>query len=203
MMNRVEKKIHNLLPLLLLFTLGGIFGFIYEEVFYFVDLGYIVKRGTTLGPWIPIYGFGAVLILLITKHLRQNPFAVFGASMIVCGEIEFVTGYVLYHMLEIRLWDYNTEIWNWGNIGGYICARSVLFFGMSGLFLIYVVYPIILWMQERLGETVFCYVSVLMAMLFVLDILFSLWRGRLYLCACYEAYHGCGSTFLSIFPFLW
>ena len=175
----IEKKIHSLLPLLLVFTFGGIFGFIYEEVFYFVDLGYIVKRGTTFGPWIPIYGFGAVLIVLLTKHLRPNPFVIFGVSMLACGGVEFMTGYVLQHMLEIRLWDYNTEIWNWGNIGGYICARSVLFFGMSGLFLVYVVYPLIFRMRERFGKTVFSYISVVSATLFVIDILLSLLSGRL------------------------
>ena len=42
---------------LLIFTFGGIFGFIYETLFYRIDLGYFVKRGTTYGPWIPIYGF--------------------------------------------------------------------------------------------------------------------------------------------------
>ena len=43
---------------LLIFTFGGIFGFIYETFFYRIDLGYFVKRGTTFGPWIPIYAFG-------------------------------------------------------------------------------------------------------------------------------------------------
>ena len=44
--------------IMLIFTFGGIFGFIYETLFYRIDLGYFVKRGTTYGPWIPIYGFG-------------------------------------------------------------------------------------------------------------------------------------------------
>lgn len=44
--------------ILLIFTFGGIFGFIYETFFYRIDLGYFMKRGTTYGPWIPIYGFG-------------------------------------------------------------------------------------------------------------------------------------------------
>ena len=43
---------------MLIFTFSGIFGFIYETIFYKIDLGYFVKRGTTYGPWIPIYGFG-------------------------------------------------------------------------------------------------------------------------------------------------
>ena len=34
--------------------------------------------------------------------------------------------------MGVRLWDYNVEIWNWGNINGYVCARSVLIFGVFG-----------------------------------------------------------------------
>ena len=49
--------------LMLVFAFGGIFGFIYEEIFYRFDLGEWVKRGTTFGPWIPIYGFGGLIIL--------------------------------------------------------------------------------------------------------------------------------------------
>ena len=46
--------------------LSSIFGFIYEEIFYKIDLGYFVKRGSTFGPWIPIYFFGGGLIFLIS-----------------------------------------------------------------------------------------------------------------------------------------
>lgn len=173
------EKMQNLLPILSVFTFGGIFGFIYEELFYLVDLGYLVKRGTTFGPWIPIYGFGAVLIVLITKRWRQNPFAIFGISMLVCGMVEFVTGYVLYHMTETRLWDYNIEIWNWGNVGGYICLRSVLFFGMSGLFLMYMVYPIILFLQKKCASITFCFLTIVPAMFFAADILLSLLSRRI------------------------
>ena len=172
-----KKLFHDLLPILLVFSFGGVFGFIYEELFYLVDLGYLVKRGTTFGPWIPIYGFGAVLIVLCTKHLRRNPVTVFGMSMVLCGCIEFLTGFVLFHVLRIRLWDYNNEILNWGNVGGYVCARSDIFFGMSGLFLLYIVYPIILKMQEKFSEKTFICVSLIPACLFGMDIVLSLLRN--------------------------
>lgn len=129
--------------LLLLFVFGGVFGFIYEELFYRIDLGYFVKRGTTYGPWIPIYGFGAVLIMLATEHIRKKPVLVFLMAGLVSGVLEFATGYILHHVSGVRLWDYNTEIWNWLNIGGYVCLRSVLFFAVSGIMLRYLVYPLV------------------------------------------------------------
>lgn len=169
-----QKILSRMLPFLVVFTVGGIFGFLYEELFYLIDLGYLVKRGTTFGPWIPIYGFGAVLIMLTANRLRQRPVAAFAVSAIVCGTLEYITGYVLFHAGGVRLWDYNTEIWNWGNISGYICARSVLFFGISALFLLYVLFPLIMRAREKCGQTIFYIVSVVPAFLFAADIVISL-----------------------------
>lgn len=160
--------------LLMIFVFGGFFGFLYEELFYLIDLGYLVKRGTTFGPWIPIYGFGAVFIVLTTTRFKQNPMVVLGISCLVSGILEFLTGYVLFHTWELRLWDYNVEIWNWGNVGGYICFRSIAFFGVSGLFLQYVVHPLLAHFVANSEETKLSLVSLVPASLFLLDIVVSL-----------------------------
>lgn len=173
-MPAMGEKPRMALILLMVFTVGGVFGFLYEEVFYWIDLGYLVKRGTTFGPWIPIYGFGAVLVMLAANPLRRNPAVVFSVSAIVCGVLEYITGFALFRIGGIRLWDYNTEIWNWGNVGGFICARSVLFFGLSALLLLYVVVPGILYIHKRCEPKVFTFVCVAPAMLFAGDILLSL-----------------------------
>ena len=162
---------------LMVFVFGGIFGFIYEELFYRIDLGMFVKRGTTFGPWIPIYGFGAMLIIFATNRFRKQPWVVFALSVVVSGLLEFATGYVLYHTMRLRLWDYNVEIWNWMNIGGYVCLRSVLFFGVSALFLQYVVYPILVRATERYHmDRVLLFSGILSAMFFY-DILISMFYG--------------------------
>lgn len=163
----------------LIFTLSGVFGFLYEEVFYFIDLGYLVKRGTTFGPWIPIYSFGALLILFTTRKLKAKPWAVFLLAVLVTGILEFGTGYVLYHFFGLRLWDYNTEIWNWGNIGGFICFRSVTFFGICALILTYLLKPILSHIAENCEEKRFRILAAVLTVLYVLDIIISLLYGAL------------------------
>lgn len=160
--------------ILLVFVTGGVFGFIYEEIFYRIDLGYFVKRGTTYGPWIPIYGFGAVAILLLTRRYRSSPLKVFFLSQLIAGTLELLTGLILHRRFGVRLWDYNVEIWNWLNIGGYICLRSVLFFGVSGLLLSYVIYPLLYYVTEPMEEKKVIALAVLPSTLFILDILVNL-----------------------------
>ena len=164
----------RLLILLMIFTFGGIFGFVYEELFYRIDLGYFVKRGNTYGPWITIYGFGAVLIALSTEKLKSRPLLVALVAALVCGILEFATGYVLYHVLGLRLWDYNTEIWNWLNINGFVCLRSVLFFGASALLLQYVVEPMFQTFAERCSPKVVILTATIPAALFGLDSIINL-----------------------------
>jgi len=155
--------------LILIMALSGVFGFIYEELFYRIDLGYFVKRGSTFGPWIPIYVFGGAAFTMLVYRFKDNPLLVFLLCVLVSGIMEFVTGYVLYHVFNTRLWDYNTEIWNFGNIGGYICLRSVLFFGMSGLALVYMVIPIMIRLVGMADARIISVVSRCLAVLFVTD----------------------------------
>lgn len=159
--------------LALIFSISGIFGFIYEILFYRIDLGYWVNRGTTLGPWIPIYGFGGISIAILTRKLKDKPFVVFLLSTLISGILEFSVGYIVWHVFKTRLWDYNVEIWNWGNIGGYVCYRSVLFFGVSGLLLNYAIIPIVDKIKEKMKEVPYKMLCIVPTTMFVLDMIIS------------------------------
>ena len=170
----VDKKTDykkKLYILILIMVISGFFGFIYETIFYKIDLGYFVKRGSTFGPWIPIYAVGGLLITIISYRLKKNPFIVFVINSNVTGLLEYVTGYVLYEYKGIRLWDYNKEIWNFGNINGYICLRSVLFFGISSLFLVYCIIPAIKKFAFGIEQNKLKAISYVLGLLFILDVI--------------------------------
>lgn len=113
---------------------ASVIGWVYEMLFYRLESGKWVRRGHGHGPWLPIYGFGALLVLIACWQFRENPFLVFLLSGLVTGLLEFVTGYVLFRFCNgTRLWDYNTERWNWGNVEGFVCARSVGLFALGGI----------------------------------------------------------------------
>lgn len=172
MENKYTKK-EKLEILLLIFTISGIFGFIYETIFYRIDLGYFVKRGTSFGPWIPIYGYGSIFILLLTYKFKNKPYIVFLLSALISGILEFIVGYLLFNILNLRLWNYNTEIWNFGNIGGYVCARSVLFFAVSGLLLLYVILPFTLKLKSKLKPLTFSKISIIISIIFIIDVVIN------------------------------
>lgn len=157
-----KRDITNLFMLIMISS--GIFGFIYETIFYRIDLGYFVKRGSTYGPWIPIYVFGGLFITLLTYKYKDKPWIVFIIGMLVSGLLEYGTGYYLDKYMGIRLWNYYEEICNFGNINGYICLRSVLFFGFSSLLLIYLIIPFLLKYIKSVRRS---YISMISYMLFI------------------------------------
>ena len=133
MKKELTERQREMIGIFLLTVMGAFIGWVYEMIFYRIDLGYFTKRGHGFGPWLPIYAFGALGLILIVHKRKLHPLVIFFVSMIGSGIIEYVTGWVLFHLMGgVRLWDYNVEIWNWGNIDGFVCARSVLIFGVFG-----------------------------------------------------------------------
>ena len=147
----------------------GVAGFIYEELFYKIDLGYFTKRGSTYGPWIPIYVFGGGAYMLLVYQFKDKPLLVFTLCVLVSGILEYATGWVLYNVFHTRLWDYNTEILNFGNINGYICLRSVLLFGVSGVVIVYAVVPVLIRIANMIDTGILTAVCRILAAAFIID----------------------------------
>ena len=78
-------------------------------------------------------------------------------------------GWVLYNVFNTRLWDYNTEIWNFGNVGGYVCFRSVFVFGLAGLMLIYAVIPMLVRLMKLFDPSLVNIVCLILGAVFLLD----------------------------------
>lgn len=158
-------------------VISGVFGWFYEFIFYFFNSGMkqFYMRGGNFLPWINIYAYGAMLIILLTYKKRKNPVKVFLISVIATGILEFIAGYILYDKLGwTKCWDYNQEILSFGNIGGYVCLRSVLIFGMSGLFLIYVVLPLLIKLVKTKKINLFLILSVILCSIFLIDEIYNL-----------------------------
>lgn len=72
--HKTQTKILNYI---LFFFVCAFIGWIWEIILTLIQTGNIVNRGVLHGPWLPIYGFGGVGILLLVGHLRKYPPLVF------------------------------------------------------------------------------------------------------------------------------
>ncbi len=156
----------------LVFVIGGIFGWFYEFLFYWMNSGFrtFYWRGANYLPWINIYAYGSFLIIFLTYQFRKKPWLVLLISMISTGILEYCTGYVIYGKLGwIRCWDYNQEILNFGNVNGYICLRSIIVFGISGLILMYGMLPLFIKIAKEFNIKKMLILSILLFSIFFID----------------------------------
>ena len=101
--------------------------------------------------------------------------------MISTGILEYFSGYILYGKLGwVKCWDYNQEILNFGNIGGFVCLRSVLFFGASALFLTYVMVPFCIFLSKRMSKKAFLILSISLFTIFMADEIYNLLASKVF-----------------------
>ena len=160
----------------LIIVISGIFGWLYEFIFYFFNSGMktFYFRGANFLPWINIYAIGAVMIFLLTYKKRKHPIYIFLISIIASGILEYIGGYYMEYFNDVRCWNYDEEILNFGNINGYICLRSVLIFGIMSLLLIYLVVPFIFYLETKLNKKTFLIISYTLCFIFLADELYNL-----------------------------
>lgn len=166
----------------LIIVISGVFGFLYEFVFYYFNSGMteFYWRGSNFLPWINIYAIGAVFIFFLLYKKRKHPLLVFFASMLITGILEYIGGWMLYEFQDgLRCWDYNSEILNFGNINGFVCLRSVLFFGFSSLLLIYLIVPLCFYLAKKMNKKIFLIITIGLCSIFLFDELYNLIFARI------------------------
>ena len=183
----------------LIIVISGMFGWLYEVVFYYFNSGMteIYWRGGNFLPWINIYAMGAILIYVLTYKKRKNPLFVFIVSMISTGILEYIGGAFMEHIMHIKCWDYTNEILSFGNINGYVCLRSVLVFGLSALLLMYLIVPLCFYLSKKMPKKVFLILSYTICAIFLFDELYNLiFANLLNLPRASEVYKELGFKFL-------
>ena len=184
----------------LLIVIAGVFGFLYEFIFYYFNGGMkqFYWRGSNFCPWINIYATGSIIVFILTYKYRKTPLKVFLISTISCGILEYFSGLGMYIIGNgKRCWDYNSEILNFGNIGGFVCLRSVLFFGLSSLLLIYAIIPLCFYLAKKMNKKVFLTISILLCSIILFDEFYNLIFARvLHLPRAYDVYSKLGFKYV-------
>lgn len=123
---------------IMFFFCYSVLGWIWEVCYEGVKQHFFINRGFLHGPYLPIYGIGAIIILQITLPHYEHKFIVFVLGMLSASILEFLTGFLLDRFFHLRLWDYRNCF---ANVGGYICAECSIVWGLFALFLVYFLHP--------------------------------------------------------------
>ena len=137
------------------FVIYSFLGWCAEVIFNTINTGHFVNRGFLSGPVCPIYGFGMVIVVFCLTPLQDNWLLLFFGSMVLTSVLELITGYVLKKAFHTSWWDYSDQPFN---IGGYICLRFSILWGLGCVMVMDLIHPAITqfvrWIPVPAGEII-------------------------------------------------
>lgn len=156
----------NFYSLFIFFIIYAFLGWLLEVVFHIFTEKKLINRGFLHGPVCPIYGFGAVLLIIFLSHLDHNIYYLFLGGFAFATILEYITGYVLELAFDTKWWDYSNEKFN---LSGYVCLRFSLLWGLVAVFTMKVLQPSIAEFVYSIPNTILETVYNIILVIFVID----------------------------------
>ena len=122
----------------LLFFFYCLCGWIWESCYVSLRQGHWVDRGFLHGPVLPIYGSGAIIILLATIPVAEDLRLVWLFGMAAATALEYVTGAAMERIFKVRYWDYSSQRFN---LNGHICLSSSIAWGFFSILMVRFLHP--------------------------------------------------------------
>ncbi len=151
----------------LYFLIYSILGWLCEVTYCGILDKKITNRGFLKGPYCPIYGCGAMIIVYVLIKFRANILLVFLLGMILTSILEYITSFVMEKIFNTRWWDYSN---NFMNINGRVCLLNSFLFGIMSVFTLYILHPIVVDLITKIPPTVIGIISTGLIVIFTVDI---------------------------------
>ena len=163
--------VYTLASLFLLFIIYSFIGYLVEIVTVAIESDkFTFSRGFLIGPIIPVFGVGGMLMYLLLYKYENDIVALFIMSMAICTVLEYFTSYIMEKMFNLRWWDYSHKKMN---VNGRICLSNAIAFGIGGVIIIKYVNPKIFAFIGSFSDTSLYIISGVLAILFIIDCLIS------------------------------
>ncbi len=164
------RRRYSVWSLIIMFFIFCIIGWLWEVAMHLVEDGQFINRGMLNGPWLPIYGSGGLLVLLLLYRLRSKPVICISITIIICGILEYATAWFLDYKFGMKWWDYTGYFLN---IQGRICAEGLIAFATGAALMIYVLAPLIDNLLLKLRLRVMIPLCIILISLFIFDIVYT------------------------------
>lgn len=161
---------YSLRSLILLFFSFSALGWIWEVFLHLIEDHAWINRGVMAGPWLPIYGTGGVLILVLLKRWIDHPVTVFSLIMVICGVLEYFTSLALELLFHAKWWDYSEYFFN---LHGRIFLGGLVVFGIGGCAFLYLVAPWIEHQIQKITKPMQSLLCIGLSAIFLVDLFLS------------------------------
>lgn len=140
---------------LLLFYIYCFLGWCFESTYVSLRTGHWVNRGFMRAPFLPLYGSGAILLLVVSRPFTDNIFLTYIVGAIAATFLELFTGITMEKIFKIKYWNYSNQRFNYK---GHICLTSSIAWGFMTLLVTRVINEpiasVVLALPEMVKDTV-------------------------------------------------
>ena len=163
----------RLISLILLFFSYAFIGWCIEVTLKYFQFHRFINRGFLTGPWLPIYGSGAVLITIAVKGaapLESSIGTTFVLSLLLCGLLEYLTSYFLEKRFHARWWDYSQKPMN---LHGRVWIGNLILFGLGGVLIVNLINPLLERISRHLSLPAQEVLALSLSAIFIADYVMS------------------------------
>ena len=162
--------LHTIEIYFLLFISYAFLGWCMEVTCKLIQYKKFINRGFLIGPYCPIYGWGALAITILLKRYMEDPLVLFVMSTLICSIIEYLTSYFMEKKYHARWWDYSNKKFN---INGRICLETLIPFGILGVAIMYGTNPILFKLYNQIPQLVMNILTSILFIGFIVDNIIS------------------------------
>lgn len=134
----VKKKLPRIYLYFIYFFIFAIIGWLLETCFSFYSLGHFTKRGFLFGPLCPIYGWGALILIMFFSTYKKHNLKLFIYSALIFTVFEYLVSFGMEALFSLKWWDYTSEFMN---LNGRVSIFYTFAWGIIAILFINFVYP--------------------------------------------------------------
>ena len=153
------------------FVIYSFLGWILESIVRTICERRIINTGFLIGPFCPIYGFGAIIMILFLDQFKNNIILLFFSSFIILSLWEYVVGVLLEKFFATKYWDYSDHKFNYK---GRICLTNSIAWGILGVLFINYIHPTITQLLEHIDFIYVAIITSIIAVILLIDAIISI-----------------------------
>lgn len=162
---------YNFCLYFVLFIIYSVLGWIVETLTCsLLQKKWVKDRGFLMGPYCPIYGTGALAMILFLSQYKHDLLTFFILAIVYASIIEYFVSYLLEKLFKARWWDYTDKKFN---VNGRICLSNCVLFGFMGILVVYFVQPFLFNLLSYIPKPYFIAVALVIFVFFLIDIIIS------------------------------
>ena len=161
----------HMLYFILYIIIYSFLGWVLESVSKTIAQKKLVNSGFLNGPFCPIYGFGAIIMILCLGFLKDNIILLFISAFLLLSLWEYIVGFALEKIFKTKYWDYSHLKFN---IHGRVCLKNSIFWGLLGLVFIKWIHPFIEGMVLLIPINILIYIDIIICLAILVDTIISI-----------------------------